>query len=183
MAFAKGCFGARPVFLRLPTPTERGISAAELRVELQGSAGSLLGEQAMLVEVCGVDELSGGIAEVRVEHPRLYELGVECERLLDLGDGASGTSRDESGSRALSQQVQVTGSRIDGRHALDPLALGGRKLDAQRPRHLEGDLALDREDVAELAFVRLRPQRLAGRGVGEMRASLARAPPSSTRCR
>jgi hypothetical protein len=46
------------------------------------------------------------------------------------------------------------GLRVGGRHLPDSLALLWRQLEAERPRYLEGDLALDREDVAELAFVR-----------------------------
>ncbi len=69
----------------------------------------------------------------------------------------------------LSAQVQVVRLCIAGTAALDQLPLLPAQADAQRSNELLRDLGLDREDVAEIPVIALRPQVIAVRGTHELR--------------
>jgi hypothetical protein len=130
--------------------TQVGIEPESARCGVHGARVRLIGIHRAVLR-----ELDMGDAEMR---PGKRERGVTGDRLVEIADGTAdrlGRVLDEALTTAEKELVRLD---VAGRVAREPRLLVDGKLRLERGRDVQCDIALDGEDVSELAIVRLRPE-------------------------
>ena len=175
---------ARPVVVAgdLEVP-QYGVPFGEVVVDLEGPRDGHLRSSERLVgrdrtghaeSEIGVGEGDGGVCQRVVR--------VALDRLLEVLEALVHTFLGPPGEASPAEEKEVIGLDVVGRLLADPFPLLLGELRLERGRDLQRHVTLDREDVGQLAVVRVRPEMPVRLGVDELRHdpdSAPRAPHAS----
>src|ERR1700693_5626043 len=156
-----------PVFpLYVVSEPERFISLGKLRIESNRlSAYFQARVQPGLREPEAQSPLRVGVSQPRVGE---REFGVQLQRLQEELDGGFVVGLAVEVVELPALQIQIVSGEVPCRALLDPLLFRRRESGFEGGGNPLGDLALDREDVLELAVVGLGPDVLVASGVDEL---------------
>ena len=139
----------------------RGSSSSARRLAANASSKSacVMPTRQRPLSACAVRDPGMGLRETLVAPDGLAE---ELDGRVHFGVGTVPQA-------SLAAQVEIVGLGVAGAATLDELALLPAQVTAQRTDELLRNLGLDREDVAQVAIVALRPQVVAVHRAHELR--------------